>query len=108
MRVQIEFDLQNDACIVHWPWGSASFLYNTESGPKILEALKNFAIESSRCQRPEASGRSFTLSDLNAIRKAVEGTPRQVKVTKLVEGRNVQSLDDLLGDDDMFGLGADL
>ncbi len=84
MKVQIEFDLQNDSTIVHWPWGGQGFPFTPEGAKDMSEALKNAAIELSR--RGLGLGRATTSflshAELAAIRTAIDGG----KVKRYEEG----------------------
>lgn len=101
MKIAVEFDLQNRATIVHWPWGSHAFPFGDVGTRDMAEALELFAIESSRrfnAKMPQ----SIDHENLKALRHFVEHSGVQPRRFNENGTLSVPSLDDLLGDD-FFG-----
>src|SRR4051812_20295734 len=103
MKLAIEFDLQDDQAIVHWPWGKQGFSFSSVGMADMSEALKNFAIFSSK--RGLSAGKTpyVNAADLLEIRDAMERGGFKPKQYDEKGKPVVPSLDDLFGDDDMFG-----
>lgn len=102
MKLTIEFDLQNDATIVHWPWGKQAFPFGSVGTADLAEALKNFAIFSTKRGINPSKTPYVSADDLRAIREAMEHggfRPKYDEKGKAI----VPSLDELFGEDEFFG-----